>query len=211
MLDFSLQINKIMKKSSFLIITLIFTLNIFGQNDQFPKGKTKGVYFCKPCNTQSDKPGKCFKCGKEMEVVSEKGTKEIIGLTQTKEEYHKALTTYHGKIKEHANAISTGSSKTKEEHAKHAEEAARNLEEAKKVFENLKNFITERDVTITKPHYEVIEKLHSVATYHITALNEELKKTNPDQTRINENAKKIYGIIEKAEKEHKFLEEKTKK
>jgi hypothetical protein len=42
-------------------------------------------------------------------------------------------------------------------------------------------------------------------------LNEELKKTKPDQAKVKESSKKIYELIENAEKEHKFLEEKMKK
>jgi len=133
------------------------------------------------------------------------------GFSQTKEEYHKELSTYHGNVKEHAHAIASSSSKTKEEHMKHASEVTRNLKEAKKAHASLKKSILKKDTAIAKPYHEAIEKLHTVATYHVTALNEELKKTNPDLAKINESAEKIYELIEKAEKQHKFLEEKTKK
>ncbi len=130
--------------------------------------------------------------------------------SQTKED-HKALTAHHTKIIEHTQTIISGKSKTKEEHVKHASEATKNLEEAKKVFENLKKTIPRDHTEVALPYVTAIETYHIQAAYHANALNEELKKTSHNEAKVIEHAKNLHESIDKAEKEHQALEEKTKK
>ncbi|HWY10782.1 MAG TPA: hypothetical protein VN026_05625 [Bacteroidia bacterium] len=134
-----------------------------------------------------------------------------ITFSQTKEDYHKALTVQHTKIKENTQTIISGASKTKEEHIKHASEAMKHLESAKKEYENLKKLIPRDHTEVAMPYLTAIETYHIQAAYHANALNEELKKTSHNEAMVIEHAKNLHESIDKAEKEHQALKEKTKK
>jgi hypothetical protein len=130
---------------------------------------------------------------------------------QTKEEDHSALTSHHNKIKEHSGAIANGQSKTKEQHLQHASGATKNLEEAKKVYEVLKKSIPRDHTEVVMPHLTAIETYHVQAASNARALNEELKKVPYNEAKVMEHAKNLHETIDKAEKEHQALKEKTKK
>lgn len=131
--------------------------------------------------------------------------------SQTEEELlHKALTAHYNKAKEHTQAIVSNPLTTKEEQVRHTHEAAKSIEAAKKVHENLKMFISQKNFLLAQPYQTNIESLQTAATYHITAIGEELKKPIPEPNKVKEHVQNVYEALEKAEKEHQALKEKTK-
>jgi hypothetical protein len=133
-----------------------------------------------------------------------------VGLSQTVDDEHKALTAHHEKAKKHADAIATGEAKTKAEQVKHAEEATESLEKAKKSHTALKSAIPAKHKEAAKMHHATIERHHAEATKHSAALNAELKKASPVEKMVKEHAKNLSESVDKAEKENQALKTKTK-
>lgn len=129
---------------------------------------------------------------------------------QTKAETHAKLTGHHQAVMKHAKAITSGDAKTKDEQILHANEATKSLNDAKKTLEELIKLIPEEFKLIAKPYNEKIEALYVTAIAHAQLLNEELKKKEHDDAKVKEHAKNLHDAIEKAEKEHQELMEKTK-
>jgi hypothetical protein len=124
--------------------------------------------------------------------------------------YHKALTNHHENAKMHADAIATGTSKTKAEHLKHANEASKSLVKAKYSHVALKSSMPVEQTELTKQHHVAIEKYHAEAAKHSDLLNAELKKKTLDETKFREHARLLSESIDNAEKEHQALNTKTK-
>ena len=117
------------------------------------------------------------------------------------EDSHQKLDEHHKKGKEHANAIVSGESKTKEEHKMHAAEAGKSLTEAKKHHAKLKA----DDKGANGESHKAIEKHHADAQTHLNSLNSELNKSNPDEKKVKEHAKNHHDAIDKAQKEHQKI------
>jgi hypothetical protein len=129
---------------------------------------------------------------------------------QTKEETSAKLTAHNQAVMKHSKAIASGEAKTKDEQVKHANEATKSLAEAKKSHEELKKAIPEKSKMAAKPHHDNIDKQYAAASTHSNSLNAELKKTKPDNVKVKEHAKNLNDAVDKAEKEHQALNEKTK-
>jgi hypothetical protein len=116
-------------------------------------------------------------------------------------EHHAKLTESHNHAKEHAKAIASGQSKTKEEHKKHAAEAGKNLDEAKKQHSALKEGHHGKHAE----RHAAIDKSHAEADQHLKALNGELSKPNPDDKKVKEHAQMHHDAMDNAEKEHEKM------
>ena len=68
----------------------------------------------------------------------------------------------------------------------------------------------ENQKVVAKPHHDAIDKYHADATKHAAALNEELKKSSPDEAKVKEHAKNLHESVSKAEKENQALKDKIK-
>jgi hypothetical protein len=132
-----------------------------------------------------------------------------ISFAQTKEENHAQLTAHHAVVKEHANKIASGESKTKAEHKEHAAEMEKSLKAAKASHQALKKTMHEKDKAAAKIHHEAIEKHHAEAKVHHDKLKAELAKDKYNEAKTKEHAKNVYTSTDNAEKEHQKLKVKT--
>jgi hypothetical protein len=133
-----------------------------------------------------------------------------ITFAQTKEENHAQLTGYHKKAMEYASKSVEGTS-SKEAHNMNAEEAGKNLESARMKHNDLKKYITEERKPLAQPHYDAIEKYHGEAKAHNENMKAEAARSNYDEKKVREHAKKMLTSVNNAEKEHQKLKSKTSK
>jgi hypothetical protein len=118
---------------------------------------------------------------------------------------HDSIANYHQQILEYATKIISYDNNSKEDQTKNIIGASRNLNKAMLVTENVDKLVFGKRRLVMKPHFEKINKLYAVATFHITAISNELGKPNYDKAKIKLLTEELKGTIYEVDKEQNII------
>lgn len=144
---------------------------------------------------------KCPECG--MQMINTDYMKS--SLMHSTGLAHDSIANYHKQILEYANKIILGDNNSKEDQTKNVIAASRYLNKTILVTDNMDKLVFGKRRMVMKPHYEKINKLYAVATFHITAISNELTKSNYDKEKIKLHAEELKGTIYEVDKEQNII------
>jgi|GEM_PF-6310140 len=119
----------------------------------------------------------------------------FVASAQSKEKKETSLAEHHAKILQHSKALKDASGMSKADMEKHAKQIDQHLAKAKQTHESSMAKMTESEKA--KPENALITKQHQEALTHNKALQTEVAKPKPEETKVKEHASKIHDAISK--------------
>ncbi len=196
------NINHTIIISQLIFIVLITACKNNNETEPFNNPNECTMY---SCPIHKDKMNveynKCIKCGLPMINTN---FMESYFMHSTNLAYD-SIANYHKKIVEYANKIILNDPISKESQTKNIISAKRNLNKAIFVTENIEKLTFGKRQLAMKHHFEKIKKLYAVATYHITAISNEIAKNNINKTKIKLYTEELKGTIYEVDKEQNII------